>query len=55
MNLHEEIIRIQEVMGLSHNDLLFEASKKEILVDKVGFSEKNAEQLFLLLDHFLFG
>jgi hypothetical protein len=46
MNLNEEIIRIQEVMGLSHNDLLLEASKKEILVDKVGFSEKNAEQLF---------
>ena len=46
MNLHEQIIRIQEVMGLSHNDLLLEASKKEILVDKVGFSNENAEQLF---------
>jgi hypothetical protein len=46
MNLHEQIIRIQEVMGLSHNDLLLEASKKEILVDKVGFSDENAEQIF---------
>ena len=46
MKLHEQILRIQEVMGVSHNDLLLEASKKEILVDKVGFSDENAEQLF---------
>ena len=46
MKLHEQILRIQEVMGVSHNDLLLEASKKEILVDKVGFSNENAEQLF---------
>jgi uncharacterized protein YfaA (DUF2138 family) len=46
MKLHEQILRIQEVMGVSHDDLLLEASKKEILVDKVGFSNENAEQLF---------
>ena len=47
MNLQENIIRIKEVMGIytSDQNIIVEASKKEILIDKLGFSNENAEVL----------
>lgn len=47
MTLQENIIRIKEVMGIytSDQNIIVEASKKEILIDKLGFSNENAEVL----------
>jgi hypothetical protein len=47
MNLQENIIRIKEVMGIKtpKQNIIFEASKKDILVNKIGFNEDNAETL----------
>ena len=47
MNLQENIIRIKEVMGIKtpEQNIIVEASKKEILIDKLGFSNENAEVL----------
>ena len=47
MNLQENIHRIKEVMGIKtpEQNIIVEASKKDILVNKIGFSERNAEFL----------
>jgi hypothetical protein len=47
MNLQENIIRIKEVMGIKtpEQNIIVEASKKDILVNKLGFSNENADVL----------
>ena len=47
MNLQENILRIKEVMGIKppEQNIIVEASKKDILVNKIGFSEENAKLL----------
>jgi hypothetical protein len=54
MNLQENILRIKEVMGIKtpEQNIIVEASKKDILVNKIGFSEKNAEFLVSLAGPF---
>ena len=47
MNLQENIIRIKEVMGIytPEQNIIVEASKKDVLINKLGFSKENAETL----------
>jgi hypothetical protein len=47
MNLQENIIRIKEVMGIytPEQNIIVEASKKDVLINKLGFSKDNAETL----------
>jgi len=47
MNLQENILRIKEVMGIKtpEQNIIVEASKKDVLVNKLGFSKDNAETL----------
>ena len=47
MNLQENIIRIKEVMGIKtpEQNIIVEASKKDVLVNKLGFSNENADVL----------
>lgn len=47
MNLQENILRIKEVMGIKtpKQNIIVEASKKDILINKLGFSSDNAETL----------
>ena len=47
MNLQENILRIKEVMGIKtpEQNIIVEASKKDILVNKLGFSNENADVL----------
>jgi hypothetical protein len=47
MNLKENIQRIREMMGIKspEQNIIVEASKKDILINKLGFSSDNAETL----------